>query len=394
LFVANLKAASPAVEAPRVFQFEPAALVRARSLAKANDASVSTAIAQIRADADKALNGGPYSVTQKKHPLPGGDPHDYVSLAPYFWPDPAKSDGIPYINRDGRRNPEIREYDATPFGDMSSHSNHLALGYYFTNDEKYADRAALILRTWFIDPATRMNPNLDHAQIIKGKDNGRPTGIIESLRLLPVIDAVGLLQGAKAWTADDQKGVESWFRDYQRWMLESKNGKGEGNAHNNHGCWYDVQVVTFALFLNDPTTARRVVEAARDRRIAPQIEPDGSMPLEIRRANSFHYSIYNVQALTALADLGRRVDVDLWHFQTADHRSIPAALDFLLPFATGRQKWSHPEIGTLSPSGLLIPVRRAASGLNDPKYETAAQTILKTDGSEKDSLLHPARASQ
>jgi Alginate lyase len=319
--------------APRVFQFEPADAARARELARKNDPSVAEAVGVIRGDAEKALKGGPYTVTQKKHPLPGIDPHDYVSLAPYYWPDPKKADGLPYINRDGHRNPEIREYDAEPFGAMSSHVYNLALGYYFTGEEKYAERAAILLRTWFVEPATRMNPNLDHAQIVKGHDQGRPTGIIESLRFLGVIDGVGLLHGSKAWTEQDQKAMEAWFGGYQRWMIESKNGKGEDNAKNNHGTWYDVQVVTFALFLNDQNTARRVCEAAKTRRIATQIEPDGSMPLEIRRANSFHYSIYNVRAMTQLSDLTKRVDVDLWHFQTADHRGVRTAVDFLMPFA-------------------------------------------------------------
>lgn len=384
-------AAAVESDGPRVFQCAPADLARARELARSNDTSVADAVAQVRADADKALKGGPYSVTNKKHPLAGVDPHDYVSLAPYYWPDPAKADGLPYVRDDGRRNPEIREYDATPFGEMSSHVYNLALGYYFTGDEKYAARAALLLRTWFVEAPTRMNPNLNHAQIVKGQDDGRPTGIIESLRLMGVVDGVGLLKGARAWTAADQKGMEDWFREYQRWMLESRNGRGEGNAKNNHGSWYDVQVVAFALFLGDEATAKRVAEAAKVRRVSKQIEPDGSQPLELSRANSFHYSIYSVQALTELADLGQRVGVDLWHFETPDHRSIPAALNFLLPFATGEQKWAHKEIGNLSGASLIAPLRRAGAALKDPKYEAAVGKIKAAGGtSAREMLLHPA----
>ena len=379
-------------DAARVFQFEPADAARARELALKKDPSVAGAVESIRSDAEKALHGGPYTVVDKKHPLPGIDPHDYVSLAPYYWPDPKKADGLPYINRDGHRNPEIREYDAEPFGAMSSRVYNLALGYYFTGEEKYAERAAVLLRAWFIEPATRMNPNLDHAQVVKGHDRGRPTGIIESLRLLGVIDGVGMLRGSKAWSEHDQKAIEDWFRDYQRWMLESKNGKGEDNARNNHGSWYDVQVVTFALFLNDKDTARRVCEAAKARRIATQIEPDGSMPLEIRRANSFHYSIYNVRALTQLADLATRVDVDLWHFETADHRGVLRSADFLTPFATGEKKWPHPEIGNLSGSDMLGPVRRAEKATGDAKYEAAAEKIIAAGGAglAREAMLHPA----
>src|SRR5579871_2599810 len=362
-FIAVLACGAWAVaaeEGPRVFQDEPADVAREREGAWQRDKEFE---AQVRGDAEKALRGGPYAVTDKKHPIPGMDLHDYVSLAPYYWPDPKKADGLPYINRDGHRNPEIREYDAEPFGAMSGRVYSLALGYYFTGEEKYAERAALLMRVWFVDPKTRMNPNLDHAQMVRGHDEGRPTGIIESLRLMGVVDGVGLLHGSKAWTDADQKAMEKWFGDYQRWMLESKNGKGEDNAKNNHGSWYDVQVVTFALFLGDRETARRVCEAAKTRRIAPQIEPDGRMPLETRRANSFHYSIYDVRALTELADLAKRVDVDLWHFETADHRSVRGAVDYLMPFATGETKWPFPEIGNLLGADMLGPIRRAEAAL-------------------------------
>jgi hypothetical protein len=32
--------------------------------------------------------------------------HDYFSQADYSWPDPAKADGLPYVNRDGWSNPD------------------------------------------------------------------------------------------------------------------------------------------------------------------------------------------------------------------------------------------------------------------------------------------------
>jgi hypothetical protein len=32
-----------------------------------------------------------------------------MSLAPYWWPDPKSPNGLPYIRRDGERNPEIKQ---------------------------------------------------------------------------------------------------------------------------------------------------------------------------------------------------------------------------------------------------------------------------------------------
>ena len=50
---------------------------------------------------DLSLSDGPWSVMDKQHVPPSGDKHDYMSLGPYWWPDPDKPDGLPYIRRDG-----------------------------------------------------------------------------------------------------------------------------------------------------------------------------------------------------------------------------------------------------------------------------------------------------
>lgn len=380
---------SLAADPPKVYQSDPQAMWRNRELALANDPSIAPALSALKGEADQALTAGPYSVTQKKHPSLTGDPHDYISLAPYFWPNPDTKDGLPYVRHDGRRNPEIREYDASPFSAMSGHVYTLALAYYLSGDERYADRAALLLRTWFLDPATRMNPNLQHAQLVKGVNDGRGTGVLEADRLLPVIDAIGLLHGAKAWTDADQAAMEAWFREFVTWIRQSPRGRDEAAAKNNHGSWYDVQVVTYLLFLGQPDDARQVAEEAKTKRIAAQIEPDGSMPLELARTNSLGYTVFNLKALTQLADLGRRVDVDLWRYQTADRRGIRTAIDATLPYAMGDKKWEREQITAFSPDGFREPLRRAAVAYNDPRYAQAQARLGKGGGITVNDLRMP-----
>jgi hypothetical protein len=379
LFIAPHVLADSDADVPLIFQTNPQTIVAVRSRARSNEPAIAPALEHLKAEADKALKEGPYSVTQKKVPSLTGDAHDYISLAPYFWPNPDTKDGLPYVRHDGRRNPEIREYDAGRFGSMSGRAHTLALAYYLTGNEAYAERAALLLRTWFLDPATTMNPNLDHAQLVKGTNDGRGTGIIESARLLGVVDAVGLLHGSKAWTPDDQKGMQAWFSQYLTWMRQSKNGKAEAAAKNNHGTWYDVQAVTFALFVSDESTARAIAEEAKTKRITSQVQPDGSLPLELTRTNSLGYSTFDVKAFTQLADLGARVGVDLWSFKTQDGRSICASIDYLLPYVLNEKKWEHEQISKFDSAGFVEPLQRAFAATHDVKYKKAIEK-LKGDG--------------
>jgi hypothetical protein len=295
---------------------------------------------------------------------------------------------LPYIRRDGDRNPELNKItDHQTLDQMEAAVRTLSLAFFFKGDEEYAGKAAMLLRAWFLDPATRMNPNLEYAQFIPGVNTGRGIGLIETRGLADVVDAIGLLQGSKSWTAADQSGLVNWYAKFLQWMLESRNGREENAAKNNHGTYYDVQATTYALFLARKDLAKQIVETAKQKRIALQIEPDGRQPLELARTKSWSYSNMNLNGLIWLARLAENVDVDLWNYQTKDGRGIRRALEYLCPFATGDQKWPYQQIEGFEGNSLFPLMRRADGHYRDEKFTLQQSKLPKLDPVDREHLL-------
>ncbi len=377
----------------RVFLLDATTLAETRRRVQAGDAALAPALAALRRDAERALEAGPFSVVAKDFLPPSGDKHDYMSVGPFWWPDPDRPDGLPYIRRDGRVNPERDQYDSRPMSDMNSAVGTLSLAYYFTGHEPYAEHAAHLIRTWFLAEATRMNPHLQYGQAIPGRTEGRGIGIIDTAQLAhTLMDSVGLLAGSDAWTAEDQRGLEDWFKDYLGWLLESQHGRDEARTRNNHGTWYDVQVAAFALFVGEEALARAVLEHSAARRIAAHIQPDGRQPQELSRTRSYSYSTMNLRGMFELATLGERVEVDLWHFETDDGRGIRRALEWLIPYALGDQEWEHEQLGGIAPTSLVPLLRRAARVYHEPRYEQALRRIPGVESEDRLHLLWPPRA--
>ena len=201
------------------------------------------------------------------------------------------------------------------------------------------------------------------------------------------MDAIGLLAGSQAWTKADQQGLEQWCAKFLAWMRESKNGQDEAKATNNHGTYYDVQIAALALFTSDLKLARNVLEGAREKRIAAQVEPDGRQPRELERTKSFSYSAMNLTGLFELARLGENAGVDLWSYNK-NGRSIRAALDFLLPFAQGQSKWTYQQIEPYNAEDFYPLLLQAANKFHNENYLKKTSQVNMGDKDAVAELLY------
>jgi len=381
---------------PCYFAVSPGTLAEVKARLAAHDESLQPALSALIKSADKALEIKPPAVTDKNKIPPRGDKHDYMSVAPYFWPDPAKSNGLPYINRDGLTNPESRDdaYDRGRVGVLAVNVQTLALAYYFTGREAYATHAAKMLRVWFLDPMTRMNPNLEFAQAIPGKNTGRDIGILEGRNLSDAADAAGLLAGSASWTSADDIALKAWLKTYFNWLLTSEHGRGEARERNNHGSFYDVQTMELALVLGQNEVAKRIAKTMKERRLVVQIGPDGRQPLELTRTAALGYSQFNLEALFRLGILSEYAGVDLWHERlTNGQYALQTALDFLLPYVADPSKqWPYQQIKAFNRADFGPQLRLAAVVYHEPKYEKVLAGYSNVASEHWPLLFPPAQS--
>ncbi|TPJ56522.1 alginate lyase family protein [Mesorhizobium sp. B2-7-1] len=296
---------------------------------------------ELRACAEQALLRGPFSVMDKSGRAPSGDPHDYFQPAPYWWPDPRRPDGLPYIRRDGEHAPGTalyaagsEAYDRTRLQRLLDDTTVLALATTVLGEPRYADHAARLVRTWFLDPATRMNPNMRYAQVRWGRDNneGPGYGILELADLYFFLDAVRLIERAGALDKRDSQAFRAWLRSYCEWLDTAPAAQFEFYRLNNHGVFFDLQRAAIAAFLGDGAALAKAGLHARER-IADQIAADGSLPEELSRTRPRHYAMFALQGWTSLARILSSLGDDLWAYRAKDGQGLVAALRWVAAHA-------------------------------------------------------------
>ena len=301
-----------------------------------------------KAKAESLLSCERLSVVDRKLRAVSGDPHDYMSMGPYWWPNPNTPNGLPYIRRDGEVNPETKE--PINYSKLCDSVHSLALAALYFKDMKYAEKAVRMLRDWHIEPETYMKPHLEYGQSIPGICDGRGIGLIDFSGSYNIFNGIAILEYLNAIDEDTLNGVKQWYTDFVNWMLTSETGVDEDNQHNNHGAWFDVQVAAAAVFTGRPILAKKTLNAAYLRRVAMHIKPDGAQPHELARTHGIGYTFYNLNALTLLGNMAVRYGIKQPYWRNDGERGdlLRLAIDYIYPYAMDPSTFPYQE---LSPNG-------------------------------------------
>lgn len=300
--------------------------------------------ARILRAANAYLSQPPITVTAASSPRSKGGKHDYFSEGDYWWPDAKNPSGL-YIRRDGYSNPQNFNDHREALIRLSLIVPALTAAWLITREKRYAEHAAVHLRAWFLDAATRMNPSLDYAQAIWGVSPGRGTGIIDTLHLVEVSRAARHLESAKAMTDAESAGVRAWFTQYLLWMLTAKNGQEEEAAKNNHGTCWVAQVAAFAAFTGDEDAMKLCRGRYREHLLPDQMAANGSFPLELARSKPYSYSLFDLDMLAMvclMASVDGNSPYNLWQFALPNGNRYQSAVEFMFPFIQDKTKWPYP----------------------------------------------------
>ncbi len=324
------------------------------------------AVRRLRAAADLRLKEGPWSVTTDRPKDVELDLHDYYSEAPYWWPDPAKPGG-PFLRKDGQVNPARFNANRNALTSMCDAVFTLGTAAFLLDESRYAQRAARIINTWFVNPKLRMNPSLEYAQAVPGVDTGSGAGILDGRSFIRAIQGMEFLSQTGAWDPKDQAAVHKWFDEYLRWLTRSKAAEDEKDSGNNHASWWTAQVAAIATFQGDQPTEQMAFNFYRDHIFPRQIRHNGSAPREEARNRSLSYSLFNVEAYTVICRIAQVRGVDLWSVQSRNRATVATVIDYLAPYLADPHKWTKEQIDAVQTDGLYF-LAFAGMGLKKPEY--------------------------
>ncbi len=320
------------------------------TLARAISADVNIAAIdkeRILKAAHAALKVEPITITTHRAELSEGGPQDFYSNGDYWWPDPTKPNGLPYIQRDGESNPNNFAHHRMAVRNLRDAVAALAAAYKITGDEKYVSKSVELLRVFFLDSKTRMNPHLQYAQAIPGRSPGRGIGIIDALHLIEIPVAIEAMAKSPHFPPEALSGLKHWFGEFANWMVTSKNGQEEARTKNNHSVAYFLQLAVYAKFAGD---AAKVAECRRQYKevfLPDQMATDGSFPRELARTKPYGYSIFQLDNLISMCQVLSTPEDDLWKFSLPDGRGAKKAMEFLYPYLADKSKWpKKPDIAS------------------------------------------------
>jgi hypothetical protein len=331
------------------------------------------AVRRLRAEADKRLREAPRSVTTDHPAGVNLDPHEYYGEAPFWWPDPANP-AAPWIRREGHVNPDRVVADKIALDSTCDAIFTLGAASFFLDDPRYGRHAARLINAFFLNPKTRMNPNLEHSEAIRGVNDSRG-GSIEGRVFVRALQGMEFLAQSGQWDAREAAATHKWFEEYLRWLEHSKVASEEKTGGSLRASWWAAQVAAIATFLEDKASAQMAFHYYQDTAF-PRAE--GRLAREEDRARPLSYTAASAEAMATTCRVAQAQGVDLWNTQAKGGAALAAVIASLTPHIADRKKWDREQMAEFEADGIYF-LAFAGVGMKKPEYVTLYRQFEHSD---------------
>jgi Alginate lyase len=291
-----------------------------------------------------ALTAEPITITKYHSPLSQGGTNDFYSQGDSWFPDANSADGMPYKQHPGEVNPNNFNDHKRCLSKMRDNVAALAAAYKITGNSRYATVAAEWLRVFFVDPETRMNPNLDYAEAVPGVAKGRSIGVSDVVPLVEIPSAVAVLQQSPNFPPAVLAGLKDWSTNFIGWMTGatgSTNGDDVAEQGSAHSVAYWLELTAFAKFIGDEDQVAKCRSRYKIFLLSGQTGPDGAIA-RAPKVRSYSTSLCIVDNLAIMCQLLSTPDDNLWNFTSSDGRNIRKSIDYIEPYIENKSRWPKP----------------------------------------------------
>ena len=317
---------------PAIFDMDRLAEIRTRG-------TEAPEVLQLIKKADQMVAEKPVSVLDRKKTL-APDKHFYCGISRYSWP--SDTDPQVYVIKDGKSNPEWKDYNRPQLQKLADRLKYLSVAYYITRDLKYYDAFNTQVDVWFLDEDTYMYPNLEYSQVQLGKygNKGAPYGLADISYFTPIIESMFLVNTVKQ--ADVDREIKKWFSDFADWVLNDTRWEKIKKPSNNIVSTVYVSLIEMARFTDNANLVERLSEEYTKNVLDAQIDEVGKQPAELRRAYGFGYSVGN---LSHIIDFCLIMEQSGVHYYKENQKKIDSAFEYLIQFIGNKEAFPYNQNG-------------------------------------------------
>ncbi|KAJ7018921.1 chondroitin AC/alginate lyase [Mycena alexandri] len=367
-------------------------------------ANLGGAEATIISWAEQMASFGPWTVTSKPVVAPSRDKHDYMSWAPYQWPNCSNVHNTTvldladtwkecnYYFLDGQVNPDRNSIqDFQSFFNLSDAVLYNSIAATLQNESSsiYSQNVVKFINTWFLDADTAMNPNLNYAQMNGGPggQTGEYMGILDLRGFAKIASGILILRktGNTDWTSDIDNQFIAWCTKYMNWLETTPTAHTAATAGNNHGTIFVNQLAGVKLIAKDTEGAVNWTQNYFTGIFLGQLAANGDQPTEASRTHPWHYRNFNIAGMITNARLLKYADPtsNPWN-ATAKGATIQTTVNFLRntdPSKTGETAITaeiYPNIAAIA-SVYGDPTGKYAKFMNDAMFPYADDATFLWD---------------